>query len=312
MPAQPAPIAYDDSINSSCYETLGKYRERSSESAKCTLNAVAGKRKVAHISYTGRSPHNKNFETMKKITFFRYSTALVTALLATLFGLPLMADTIELADGSILEGDFVGSSNGIIMFDTGDGIEAYPEDQVTGVFFSSGVQTAVAHASAPPAPTQTVPSGTRLVIRTTEDIDSRRHGAGHRFRAQLEGAIVVDGVTLAPRGAFIHGAISAASQGGRVAGSSGLTMEFTDIMIDDVLFPIATTAIKAQTGNEAGRTVGRTARAAAVGGLIDGRSGARTGMKVGAGVSVLTSGASINVPRGTMLETTLRTPLVIQ
>jgi hypothetical protein len=49
-----------------------------------------------------------------------------------------------------------------------------------------------------------------------------------------------------------------------------------------------------------------------LGGLIDGKSGARTGAKVGAGVSILTSGERINVPRGTLLETTLRAPLVIQ
>ena len=89
-------------------------------------------------------------------------------------------------------------------------------------------------------------------------------------------------------------------------------MEFTDIMIDDQLFPIATSTLSAQTGGEAGRTVARSARAAAIGGLIDGSKGARTGAKVGAGVSILTSGASINVPRGTLLETTLRTPLVIE
>jgi voltage-gated potassium channel Kch len=252
------------------------------------------------------------FETMMNTRFLRCGAVTVTAVLTTFLGLPLMADTIELADGSILEGDFIGSSNGIIMFNTGDGIEAYPEDQVTGVFFSSGVQTATAQAAAPPAPSQTVPAGTRLVIRTIEDVDTKRHGAGHRFRAQLEGALVVGGVTVVPKGAFIHGVISSASQSGRVAGSSNLTMEFTDIMIDDVLFPISTTDIKSQTAGEAGRTLRRTARAAAIGGLIDGKSGARTGMKVGAGASILTSGASINVPRGTILETTLRTPLLIQ
>ena len=52
------------------------------------------------------------------------------------------ADTLELADGSLLEGDFVGSSNGIVMFDTGTGIEAYPEAEVVGIYLSSGVQTA--------------------------------------------------------------------------------------------------------------------------------------------------------------------------
>jgi hypothetical protein len=235
---------------------------------------------------------------------------LLTASLATLAGLPLMADTIELADGTILEGDFVGSSNGIIMFDPGDGIEAFPENQVIGVYFSSGVETAA--AAAPQPAYITVPAGTRLVIRTVETVDTRQHGAGHRFRGQLEGAIVVDGVTVAPRGTFVHGVISAASRSGNVAGSSQLSMEFTDIMIDDQLFPIATTALNSQTSGEGGRTVARTARAAAIGGLIDGSKGARTGAKVGAGVSILTAGASINVPRGTLLETTLRTPLVLQ
>jgi len=249
---------------------------------------------------------------MSKTRFFRQSAALVTMIVTFFLGATLLADTIELSDGTILEGDFIGSSNGIIMFDTGDGIEAYPEDQVAGVFFSSGAENAVAQASAPPAPVLTVPAGARMVIRTVEDVDTRRHGAGHRFRGQLENALVADGVTVAPRGTFVHGVIAAASRGGNVAGSASLSMEFTDILINDDLYPIATSSLQAQSANEAGRTVQRTARAAAVGALIDGKSGARTGMKVGAGVSILTSGASINVPRGTLLETTLRTPLVVQ
>ena len=253
-----------------------------------------------------------SYEAMKRTKRIRQGSVVLAALGMILLGMPLMADTLELADGSILEGDFVGSSNGIIMFNTGDGIEAYPEDQVTGVFFSSGVESAAAQANAPQPSVTMVPVGTRLVIRTVEDVDTRRHQAGHRFRGQLENAIVVDGVTIAPRGAFVHGVLASASRGGNVAGSASLSMEFTDIVINDDLYPIATSALQSQSANEAGRTVQRTARAAAVGALIDGKSGARTGMKVGAGVSVLTSGASINVPRGTLLETTLRTPLVIQ
>ena len=33
------------------------------------------------------------------------------------------ADTLELASGALLEGKFIGSSNGVIMFDAGGGIE---------------------------------------------------------------------------------------------------------------------------------------------------------------------------------------------
>ncbi len=234
---------------------------------------------------------------------------LLAAVFAIFISSPILADSIELSDGSVLEGDFIGSSNGVIMFDTGEGIEAYKEDEVLGVFFSSGVDAAEAEAQ---APALTVPVGTRLVIRTVENVNTQQHGAGHRFRGQLEGAIVVGGVTVAPRGTFLHGRISSSKQSGRVVGNSELTLEFTDIMIDDQLFPIATSGLMAQTGPEAGRTVARSARTAAVGGLIGGSKGAKKGAKIGAGVSILTSGASINVPRGTLLETTLRTPLVIQ
>jgi len=242
---------------------------------------------------------------MKKIATF---LAAVAATLA--FGIA-GADTLELADGTILEGDFVGSSNGIIMFNTGEGIEAFPEDEVVGVFFSSGVATAEANVQPAAQATDTVPAGTRLVIRTTETVDSSRHSAGHRFRGQLESALVINGVTVAPRGTFVHGRLTQAQSSGRAVGRSSLSMTFTDIMLHDQLFPISTGELSSQTQGEAGRTIGRTARAAAIGGLIDGSSGARTGARVGAGASILTRGSSINVPRGTILETNLSAALTV-
>jgi len=236
----------------------------------------------------------------------------LTGTVAVLAAGLLFADTLELANGTLLEGNFVGSSNGIIMFDTGDGIDAFPESEVVGIFFSSGVDTAEKLIEANNNAGQiTLPAGTRLVIRTSDAIDSSRHGAGHRFRGQLEGALVVDGVTAAPRGTFVHGRIAQAQQARRATGSSELTVEFTDIMIHDQLIPISTGGLSAETGGEGRRTVGRTARAAAVGGLIGGSSGARTGARVGVGASILTSGASVNIPRGTILETTLSAALTV-
>jgi hypothetical protein len=94
----------------------------------------------------------------------------------------LHADTLELADGRVLEGDFIGSSNGIIMFNTGEGIEAFPENEVVGLFFSSGVATAEALVESGDSNQVTIPSGTRLVIRMSDTLDSNRHSVGHRFR----------------------------------------------------------------------------------------------------------------------------------
>jgi hypothetical protein len=145
----------------------------------------------------------------------------------------------------------------------------------------------------------------------SDTVDSSRNGVGHRFRAQLDGAVVIDGVTALPRGTQLQGQITGSQQAGRAVGSSQLSLTFTDFILNDEFIPISTGAMSAQSGDEAGRTLGRTARAAAIGGLANGSRGARTGAAIGAGVSLLTSGASINVPRGTIIETNLAAPLTI-
>jgi len=77
---------------------------------------------------------------------------LLTALAAasTLIVGSVLADTLEFADGTLLEGNLVGSSsNGIIMFNTGASIEAFRGNEVLGIFLSSGVATAEAETQAP-------------------------------------------------------------------------------------------------------------------------------------------------------------------
>lgn len=219
-----------------------------------------------------------------------------------------LADTLELADGTLLEGDLVGSSNGIIMFNTGENIEAYPESEVVGIYLSDGVARRQQEQQQKPT-TISVPEGTRLVIRTSEAVDTKRHTSGHRFRGQLESALVVSGVTVARRGTTVYGRVLSASQAGRVAGSSDMTIEFTDLLVDDQMHSIRTRGLTAQGKNEAGRTVGRTARAAALGGLYGGSSSAKKGAKVGLGASIITSGSGINIPAGTLVETNLAAPL---
>ena len=228
--------------------------------------------------------------------------------LAMFSAAPLLADSLELANGDVLEGEFVGSSNDIIMFRVGGEIEAFPEADVVGIFLSSGVETREQEAQ---SESITIPAGTRMVIRMTDSIDSSRHRPGHRFRGQLEGALAVNGQSVVPRGTIVHGRITQASASGRVAGSAELAIEFTDLLIDDQLIPIATTNLRAQGSNEAARTAGRTARAMALGALVDGRSGARTGMKVGAGASILMGGSALSVPAGTMIDTELRVDLTL-
>jgi len=209
---------------------------------------------------------------------------------------------LNLTDGTILEGELVGRDNGIVMFRINGEIRAFPESEVAALVTEDNAAPSVF----------TVPAGTRLVLSMLEDVNTSRHSVGHRFRAQLESALVVDGVTVAGRGTIVHGVLTSSSQSRRASGKSEMAMEFRDILLNDVLVPIATGELSAQGANETSNTARRLIRGAAIGGIVGGSSGARTGVAVGAGASLLTKGESINVTRGTILETTLRVALDVR
>lgn len=62
---------------------------------------------------------------------------------------------------------------------------------------------------------------------------------------------------------IVFGALATLATGSKLfprIRSSELAVEFTDLMINDVLVPIATGGLSAQTGGEAGRTLGGLAR----------------------------------------------------
>ena len=154
----------------------------------------------------------------------------LTAVIATSLA---FADSLELADGSVLEGHFKEANDSLVIFETGSSMDAYARSEVVAIYLSAGVEAAAVMAAAPAAPSVSAPAGTRLVIRMVDSVDSKRHKAGHKFRGQLEGAIVVGGVTVAPRGTLLYGVVTQSQQSGRAVGSSSLAMEFTDIMIDE-------------------------------------------------------------------------------
>ena len=172
------------------------------------------------------------------------------------------ADVISLTDGTLLEGELVGKDNGIVMFRVNGELRAFPESQVVAILEQD---QSPADSGSPLA--YTVPEGTRLVINMTEAVNSSRHSVGHQFRAELMSALVVNEVTVIPQGAQLLGTIVEVEQARRLAGRSELAIEFTDIMIDNQLYPIATGDLVMQGQSEGRRTVRRAAGGAILGGL---------------------------------------------
>ena len=86
----------------------------------------------------------------------------------------------------------------------------------------------------------TVPAGTRVLIRMINSVDSSKQQAGYRFTATLETNLQAEDVVVAPRGTTVYGRLASASSAGHMSGSSDLTLELTDIVINGTAYPLLT------------------------------------------------------------------------
>ena len=227
-----------------------------------------------------------------------------------LFSVGATADTLELSNGKTMSGTFVGREGESIRFEVDGIIMTVPAANVTNISIGGGAPAAapapvVAVAASAPAPTAkpTVEAGKALTIRLKETLTTGKQGSGYKFTGTLEGALVVDGITVAPMGSLVYGLVQKSKASGRVAGSAEMLLTLTDIQINGELKPIVTSALNAVAAKSTGRTsAGRLARGAAIGGLAGGKSGARTGAKIGGGLAILSGGNQVSIPSGTLLD----------
>lgn len=230
-----------------------------------------------------------------------------------------LADVLTLKDGQTLTGSLVSRDANGVVFDIAGQQLTFKSENIKSLSFGNEVaapevppqpqpETPVAKAEEKTAKDVIAPAGTRVIVTTNTTLNSRQHKTGHKFTARLEADMVIDGVVIAPRGAAVYGVISASKGSGRLVGKSQMQIDFTDIMLNNQMLSISSSDVNAVTEGTGKRTVGTTARTAAIGGLINGSKGAKDGAKVGLGLSVLSSGNSINIPAGTMLEFQLTAP----
>jgi len=156
-----------------------------------------------------------------------------------------------------------------------------------------------------------VPAGNTLRVKMDNSINSREQKQGHKFTAELESNLMIDGIIVIPKNSKVYGVLEHVKSGGRIAGSAEMIITLTDIQIKDEMVAISTLSLNGKGPNAAGDTLGRTARTAAIGGLIDGSDGAKTGAKVGAGISLLTRNNDIQIEKGTLLDFALDKPITL-
>jgi len=189
---------------------------------------------------------------------------------------------------------------------------------VSGEGFRSGLAREA--AANPPAQTKkriTVPAGTRILIRTVDAIDSSKQKTGFRFTATLETNLQAEDMVIAPRGTTLYGRLAEASSAGRMSGSSELSLELTDIVINGTAYPLLTSTYevkgKGEGGNTAKKVVGGAGLGALIGGIAGGGKGAGIGAVAGAGlgtaVSASKKGQQLQIPSETLIEFRLQQPV---
>jgi len=282
----------------------------------------------------------------------------ITTLIAAfaVLAAPAFSDTLVLKNGEKVSGYFEGGSPRVIKFRTSDGVVKdydllsvqqiqFGEEKTASNPNSSNATTSSSNAATSRSATSgtdprllpgtervtrpasanaantgwTIPTGSKIVIRMIDSVNSETNKLGDTFVAVLDEPISQGGVEVIPRGADVRGRIAKIDDAGRLKGSAQLGLELTQLIVNGIPYSVTTSEYN-EVGEGRGKETAKRAGigagiGAAIGAIAGGGKGAAIGAGVGGGgataIQVLTKGEKLNIPSETKLEFTLRSPLVV-
>lgn len=141
-----------------------------------------------------------------------------------------------------------------------------------------------------------IPAGTPVTIRLQTSLSSAESHAGDSFEAVLDEPIVIEGQTVAARGATVVGKVIAAKASGRLQDPGYLRLTLTSIEINGKSVPMQTSSIFAKGGSHETRNLaiigGGAGGGALIGGIAGGGKGAIVGSAIGAAGGTATAYAT--------------------
>jgi len=250
-----------------------------------------------------------------------------------------LADTLELKDGRVLQGKYLGGTQAVLRFEVNGEVQTFPTHDLVALTFTRN-SSAPAPAAAPPPQTDaappasapppaaansyaggdvTIPAGQSILVRMIDGVDSAKNHVGDLFHASLETDLNVNGVLVARKGTDVYGRLASSDKGGTFSGKSELQLELARIVVDGKDYPVVSSDYNVQgksQGSSTAKKVGGGAVAGAIiGGIAAGGKGAAIGAAAGggagAGVQILTKGDKVKVPSETLLEFRLQQPVTV-
>jgi len=239
------------------------------------------------------------------------------------------ADTLELKDGRVLKGKYLGGTQAVLRYEINGEVQTFNTTDIVALTFTANSRStapAMAPAAAPvaanslaPGGEVTIPAGQSLLVRMIDGVDSSKNHVGDVFHASLETDLTVGNSVVARKGTDIYGRLAEAKEAGHIAGSAELQLELTRIVIDGKDYPVVSSDYtlqgKGRGANTAKKVGGGAVAGAIIGAIAGGGKGAAIGAGVGsaagAGVQVFTRGQQVKVPSETLLEFRLQQPATV-
>ena len=267
---------------------------------------------------------------MKKLLGFLATTALGLVLAAT-----AVADTLELKDGRVLQGRYLGGTQAVLRFDVNGEVQTFSVNDIVALTFTRGsggaaaaepvtmAPAGVTHThtvpSAATAHTLTIPAGQAFLVRMIDGVDSKKNNVGDVFHASLETDLTVNDIVVVRKGTDVYGRLAEAKEAGHYAGSAELQLELTRLVIDGKDYPVVSSDYEVKGKGRGGDTAKKVGGGAVLGAIIGGIAGGGTGAAIGAGVGsaagagvqTLTRGQQVRVPSETLLEFRLQQPVTV-
>ena len=262
-------------------------------------------------------------------------------LFAVVLGLALVgaaaADTLELKDGRVLQGKYLGGTQATLRFEVNGDVQAFSTNDIVALTFTRGSsQPQPAAAPAQPAPAAapantlasaqgnnsgsvTIPAGQSLLVRMIDGVDSSKNHVGDIFHGSLETDLNVNGQLVARKGTDVYGRLATAEKAGTFSGKSELQLELTRMVIDGRDYSLVSSDYNVQGKGRGGDTAKKVGGGAVLGAIIGGIAGGGKGAAIGAaagggagaGVQIITKGQQVKVPSEALLEFRLQQPVSV-
>lgn len=138
--------------------------------------------------------------------------------------------------------------------------------------------------AAPKSSSTTIPAGSLVHVRITDELSSETAKPGDTFSGVLENAIEVNGKTVYPRGSSVTGRVRAVVTSGRLSRPGELELELTKVESASKSTPLSTDPWRLKGKSHTKSNVTKIGGGAAAGAIIGAIAGGGKGAAIGAGV----------------------------